>query len=227
MLLDRIRLDEILGGARLSTPQIETNTPVSALTTQNSEIKMKAVSLVVVTAGLFAAVGASALARRASPDPDVVAAHVLIQPVLDTTLCITATGNSTSTSPIILSSCNPTGTITFSQIWDVTPLGGNVVQFQNAGNNQCFGEFSTVPPTNGVAITTEPCVDVNGNVRTGTEFDASQAITQDKLPLVVTALNSLVGSTVDTGFCLDGAGNSLVLNLCNGGVSQTWLMNTL
>ncbi|KAJ7741720.1 hypothetical protein B0H16DRAFT_1728495 [Mycena metata] len=190
---------------------------------------MKAVSLVVVAAGLFAAVGASALPRRASPDPDAAAAHVLIQPFGDSTLCITATGNST-TSPTILSTCNPAGTVSFSQIWDVNPLsnlGSNVVQFQNVGNNQCFSEFITIPPTNGVVVTTDICVDVNGNSHSGTRFDTSQAITQSKLPLVVTALNSQNGGNGDTGFCLDRAGNSVVLNACSGGLSQSWLMNTL
>ncbi|KAJ7733517.1 hypothetical protein B0H16DRAFT_1468103 [Mycena metata] len=188
---------------------------------------MKAVSLVVVAAGLVAAVGASAVARRASPNPDAAAAHVLIQPLLDSTLCITATGNST-TSPTILSRCNPTGTVTFSQVWDVNSLGGNAVQFQNVGNNQCFAEFITIPPTNGVVVTIEACLDVNGNPQSGTRFDASQTITQSQLPLVVTALNSQVGgSTKDTGFCLDRAGNSVVLNACSGGVTQSWFMNPL
>jgi hypothetical protein len=185
---------------------------------------MKAISPVVVAAGLFAAVGASALARRASLDPDAAAAHVLIQPLLDSTLCITATGNST-TSPTILSPCNATGAVSFSQVWAVNPLGGNVVQFQNVGNNQCFAQFITIPATNGAVVTIEACVDVNGNVLTGTRFDASQAITQTKLPLLVTALNNQVGGTTDTGFCLDRAGNSLVVNACSGSLSQSWFMN--
>ncbi|KAJ7899721.1 hypothetical protein B0H13DRAFT_1883711 [Mycena leptocephala] len=177
---------------------------------------MKAISLAVVAPGLFAAVGASVLARRASPDPDAAAAHVLIQPLLDSTLCITATGVNT-TSPTILSSCNPTsGIVNFSQVWDVNSLGGNVVQFQNVGNNQCFAQFITTPNTNGLVVTTEPCLDVNGNVLTGTRFDASQAITQSKLPLVVTALNNQLGGKGNTGFCLDRAGNSVVVNACSG-----------
>ncbi|KAJ7432661.1 hypothetical protein B0H11DRAFT_2209355 [Mycena galericulata] len=187
---------------------------------------MKAISLAVVAAGLFTAVGASALARRASSDPDAAAAHVLIQPLQDTTLCITANGVS-STSPTILSPCNPTnGTVNFSQVWDVNPLGGNVVQFQNVGNNQCFAQFITTPNTNGLVVTTEPCLNVNGVVLTGTKFDASQAITQSKLPLVVTALNSQLGGSVDTGFCLDRAGNSVVVNACSGSLSQSWFMTT-
>ncbi|KAJ7207818.1 hypothetical protein GGX14DRAFT_454480 [Mycena pura] len=193
---------------------------------------MKAISLAVVAAGLrvFAAVGASAVARRASPDPDAAVAHVLIQPLLDTTLCIAATGNST-TSPTVLSPCNPSsGTVSFSQVWDVNPLsnlGANVVQFQNVGNNQCFSEFITIPPTNGVVVTTDICVDVNGNSHSGTRFNPSQAITQSKLPLVVTALNSQNGGNGDTGFCLDRAGTSVVLNACSGSLSQSWLMSTL
>lgn len=189
---------------------------------------MKVISLAVVAAGLFATVGASALARRASPDPDAAAAHVLIQPLQDLSLCITATGVST-TSPTILSPCNATGTVSFSQVWDVNPLGGNVVQFQNVGNNQCFAQFITIPATNGAVVTIEACVDVNGNALTGTRFDASQAITQTKLPLVVTALNNQVGGTqnVNTGFCLDRAGNSVVLNACSGSLSQSWLMTTV
>ncbi|KAJ7733510.1 hypothetical protein B0H16DRAFT_1732318 [Mycena metata] len=185
---------------------------------------MKAISLVVVAAGLFTAVGASVLARRASPDPDAAVAHVLIQPLLDSTLCITASGNS-STSPTILSPCNPTsGTFSLSQIWDVNSLGGNAVQFQSVGNNQCFAEFIAIPPTNGVVVTTTGCFDVNGNPPSGTRFDASQAITQSKLPLVVTALNSQVGgTTADTGFCLDRAGNSVVLNTCSGSRLHTQL----
>ncbi|KAJ7791605.1 hypothetical protein B0H13DRAFT_1935923 [Mycena leptocephala] len=121
--------------------------------------------------------------------------------------------------------CNPTGTVSFSQVWDVNPLGGNVVQFQNVGNNQCFAQFITIPATNGAVVTIEACVDVNGNALTGTRFDASQAITQTKLPLLVTALNSQLGGSTDTGFCLDRAGNSLVVNACSGSLSQSWFMN--
>ena len=187
---------------------------------------MKAISLAVVAAGLFAAVGASALARRASPDPDAAAAHVLVQPFQDRTLCITATGVST-TSQTILSPCNQTSGVNSSQIWGVNPLGDSVVQFQNVGNNQCFAQFITVPNRNGLVVTTEPCVDVNGNALTGTRFDASQTITQSKLPLVVTGLNNQLGGVVDTGFCLDRAGNSVVVNACTGGFSQTWIMTAV
>ncbi|KAJ7036411.1 hypothetical protein C8F04DRAFT_1338209 [Mycena alexandri] len=167
-------------------------------------------------------------ADGASPDLDATVAHVLIQPIQDPTLCVTETGNST-TSPTILSPCNPTsGTLSLSQIWDVNSLGGNAVQFQSVGNNQCFAEFITIPPTNGVVVTTTGCFDVNGNPPTGTRFDASQAITQSKLPLVVTALNSQVGGSMkDTSFCLDRAGNSVVLNACSRGITQTWAINPL
>ncbi|KAJ7775394.1 hypothetical protein B0H16DRAFT_1507190 [Mycena metata] len=182
---------------------------------------MKAVSLVTVAAELFAAVSASTLAHRASPDPDTAAAHVLIHPIQDSTLCITANGVS-STSPTILSPCN----LNLSQIWDVNALSGNVVQFQNVDNNQCFAELMTVPPTNGAVVTTEPCLSVDGGVRTGSRFAASQAITQSKLPLVVTALNSQVGGSKNTGFCLDRAANSVVLNACNGGLSQSWFLES-
>ncbi|KAJ7733519.1 hypothetical protein B0H16DRAFT_1696151 [Mycena metata] len=181
---------------------------------------MKAVSLLVaVAAGLFAAVGASAVARRAGPDPDAVVAHVLIQPLQDSALCITAIGVS-NTSSTVLSACN----LDISQIWDVNPLSGNVVQFQNVANNQCLTPL-TAPPTNGMVITTEPCLNpANGVPFSGTQFDSSQAITQSKLPLVVTALNSQVGTFKDTGFCLDQAGSSVVVNACNGGLSQSWVM---
>ncbi|KAJ7207819.1 hypothetical protein GGX14DRAFT_396032 [Mycena pura] len=193
---------------------------------------MKAISLTVVAAGLFAAVGASALARRTSPDPDAAAAFVLIQPFQSPTLCITATG-ANNTNPTILSPCDPSGAISFSQVWAVTLLstlnqGANVVQFQNVGNNACLSEFTTVPPKNGVLVTMDPCVDVNGNSLSGTRFDPSQAITQSKLPLLVTSLNSLNGGNGNTGFCLDRAGNqSVVLNACSGSLSQSWLISAL
>ncbi|KAJ7193206.1 hypothetical protein GGX14DRAFT_592934 [Mycena pura] len=161
----------------------------------NSEIKMKAISLAVVAVGLFAAVGASVLARCASPEAEAAAAHVVIQSLQDPTLCITATGDSL-TSPTILTPCNSSdsetesGIVSFSQVWTVNPLGANVVQFQNVDNNQCFAQFITDPNTNGLVVTIEPCVDDNGNALTGTRFDASQAITQRKLPMAVTALNN-------------------------------------
>jgi hypothetical protein len=91
-----------------------------------------------------------------------------------------------------------------------------------ATDNQ--GSF-TAPPTNGLVITTEPCLNpANGVPFSGTQFDSSQAITQTKLPLVVTALNSQVGTFKDTGFCLDQAGSSVVVNACSGGLSQSWVM---
>ncbi|KAJ7020195.1 hypothetical protein C8F04DRAFT_1319223 [Mycena alexandri] len=186
---------------------------------------MKAVSLVVVTAGLFAAVGASALARRASPAPDAAAAHVIIHPLLDSTLCITATGFS-NTNLTVLSPCSPQGISTL-QLWGVNAGGGggNSVQFQSVGTNLCFA-VGTTTPTNGMVITGSGCVNSNGVVLSGTSFDASQTITQSKLPLVLTALNSQVGNFTNTGFCLDRAGSSLVVNACNGGLSQSWLMES-
>ncbi|KAJ7775457.1 hypothetical protein B0H16DRAFT_1756824 [Mycena metata] len=165
--------------------------------------------------------GASALVRRASPVTDAAATHVLIHPVQDTTLSIMANGSSL-TSPTVLSPCNQG--INISQIWDVNPTGGNVVQFQNVGNNRCF-VLNTNTPTNGFAITSSLCIDsINGNLFSGAVFHASQAITHSKLPLVVTALNNQVGTLKDTGFCLDRAGNAVVINACNGGLSQSWLM---
>jgi hypothetical protein len=92
------------------------------------------------------------------------------------------------------------------------------------GNNQCLTPL-TAPPTNGLVITTEPCLNpANGVPFSGTQFDSSQAITQTKLPLVVTALNSQVGTFKDTGFCLDQAGSSVGVNACSGGLSQSWVM---
>ncbi|KAJ7721318.1 hypothetical protein B0H16DRAFT_1595748 [Mycena metata] len=190
---------------------------------------MKFVSLVVLATRLFTAVGASAVAPRASPDPDAAIANVIIQPLLNSrlcplvnsSLCITATGTSL-TSPTILAPCNNL----LSQLWSVNSVTGNVVQFQNVGNSLCFAEL-TAPPFNGLAVTIEPCLQTNGAAFSGTLFDASQTITQSKLPLVVTALNSRVGSTTDTGFCLDQTGNSLVINGCSGSLTQSWLLSSL
>ncbi|KAJ6574441.1 hypothetical protein B0H19DRAFT_1254148 [Mycena capillaripes] len=93
-------------------------------------MQMKAVSLVAITTWFFAAVGASTLARRVVPVPDAAVTHVLIHPILDSTLCLTATG-ADLTSPQVLSPCDGTN----FQIWDVNHVNNAVFQFQNVGTN--------------------------------------------------------------------------------------------
>ncbi|KAJ7020334.1 hypothetical protein C8F04DRAFT_302735 [Mycena alexandri] len=185
---------------------------------------MKFVSLIVLATGLFTAVGASVVARRASPDPDAAIATVIIQPLLNSTLCITASGTTVS-SATILSPCSNF----LSQLWSVNAItanGPNTVQFQNVGNNQCFAEITT-PVTDGLVVTSEPCLQTNGVSFSGVLFDASQTITKSKLPLVVTALNSRAdGTAALTGFCLDHAGNTVVLNQCTGSLPQSWLITS-
>ncbi|KAJ7229813.1 hypothetical protein GGX14DRAFT_409455 [Mycena pura] len=167
---------------------------------------MKAISLAVVAAGLFAAVGASALARRASPDPDAAAAHVLIQPFQNRTLCITATGVST-TSPTILSPCNQTSGVNSSQIWGVNPLGGSVVQFQNVGNNQCFACQRQCANRDAVR-----CFADDHPKQTAFGGDRSQ---------------QSAGRRCGHGLLLGSSGNSVVVNACSGGFSQTWIMTAV
>ncbi|KAF7377581.1 hypothetical protein MSAN_00180800 [Mycena sanguinolenta] len=173
------------------------------------QMQVKAVSLVALALWLARAVDASAFAPRVTPVPDAAIAHVLIKPLLDSTLCLT----SDNLGGDSLSSCNGDS----SQIWTVNPVNSTIVQFQNVASNLCFA-------FNGTAIVEATCNNPsNGVPFSGTEWAASQPITQDKLPLAVTGLDNHLGF-VDTGLCLDQNGSAPITAPCNGGLSQSWFL---
>jgi hypothetical protein len=114
-----------------------------------------------------------------------------------------------------------------AQIWGVITLdNARIVQFQNTANNLCL-EIQN-DPFNGEIVAVSGCTNSDGSGRpvSNTEFDTSpQTITANNLPIVVTSLNNRIHFT-NTNFCMDRSGNNVVVNSCNGGVGQTWIMTS-
>ncbi|KAJ6537587.1 hypothetical protein B0H10DRAFT_2246014 [Mycena sp. CBHHK59/15] len=187
-------------------------------------MQFKTASLVALAVWFAGAANASALSARVGPVAQAAVAHVLIHPILDSTLCVTPTGTGEG-SPIVVSPCASPPSA--SQIWGVNTLdNAHIVQFQNTANNLCFEmQFD---PFSGQIVTNSGCSNSDGSGRpvSNTEFDTSpQTITASNLPIVLTAINNRI-HFANTGFCVERSGNSLVFNSCNGGVGQTWLLTS-
>ncbi|KAJ6541330.1 hypothetical protein B0H19DRAFT_1077201 [Mycena capillaripes] len=183
---------------------------------QHAILQFKTASLVALAVSFAGAANASALSARAGPVTQAAAAaHVLIHPILDPSLCAVISGNGES-DPIVFAPCISPATA--AQIWGVNPLdNGHIVQFQNTANNLCFAIVKD--PFNGEVITQVGCLNSDGSGRpiSNTEFDTSpQTITANNLPIVLTAVNNRIHFS-NTGFCMDRSGNTAVVNVCNGG----------
>ncbi|KAJ7895253.1 hypothetical protein B0H14DRAFT_3635045 [Mycena olivaceomarginata] len=204
-------------------PQSQSTIPQLLLPPQ-SKMQFKTASLVALAVWFAGAVNASALSARVGPVTDAAVAHVLIHPILDSSLCVTPTGTSEA-NPIVLSPCvSPPAA---AQIWGVITLdNAHIVQFQNTANNLCL-EIQN-DPFNGEIVAVSGCTNSDGSGRpvSNTEFDTSpQRITANNLPIVVTSLNNRIHFT-NTNFCMDRSGNNVVVNSCNGVVGQTWIMTS-
>ncbi|KAJ7336916.1 hypothetical protein DFH08DRAFT_964871 [Mycena albidolilacea] len=127
-----------------------------------SKMQFKTASLVALAVWFVGAINASVLSAHVGPVTDAAATHVLIHPILDSSLCI----------------------------WGVITLkNAHIVQFQNTANNLCLKIPND--PFNREIVIVSGCTNSNGSGRPEFDT-SPQTITTNNLPFMVTLLNNFI-----------------------------------